>query len=1360
MRRVPPRRFHFEPLEDRRLLAGDLLNSALVPEGEGGQEDIAVHLSAMDVYGVPVDSVEVGERFLLQVSVEDTRPNPPGVFAAYVDIEFDGSRASTFGPVIPAANFQNGVSGEMDTPGLIDEAGGFGTSLVPTGAAVSELFTVMVAAESVGQLTFHSYAADIIRPHALLLYGIDTTITSNSVAFGEVTIDVTPAVGDTDIDAVDDSFDVTEGTMNNRLSVLGNDAGFGDLVVTSIESEGLSGRLSIAPDGHALLYTPATNFVGTEQFSYTARDQDGGQDTAIVTVNVKPSNSNSELAVAIRLEATDLSGQPISSISRGSGFLLNAFVDDTRSAALGVFAAYFDLLYASDLVEAAGSVDFGVDFVNGMSSDFGVAGIVDEVGAFQQSIRPLGQGESRLFTIPFVALESGQAMFQSDPADDLPVHGILVYGENELVGPQRVSYGGIALEIVADLTAVDDSYRLPQDVTSTLDVLANDVHKSGDLLSIRNVDATALQGAVSIAADRQSLTYTPAPGFSGTEQFTYFVEGQRGVSSAQVTVHTEGPPNGDDVVAIELTTTDVNGATIGSIEAGQEFWVTATVDDLRSAGVDDLGVFAAYLDLLYDADLVSVVKSNANALGFDVTFGTEFGNGQKGNSAVPGIIDEIGAFQTSAQPLGTAPRTLFSARFQAKSVAGADDQFTVQEDAQSVDLDVLANDARNSGSTTFRSDPADIVPGSDVLLYEPTDVVEIERIRFGAAELQIVGSGRNAMITDVGRPSNGGSVVISADGQRLQYTPAPNFFGVETFTYTVDGGDEFDVEVIVEPVADAPVANGDLFYARANHELTIGSSDGPLANDGDADGDPLEMVNVSDPSHGTLMVMDDGSLFYTPTPEFVGVDRFTYQAFDGALASSVVTVEINVEPPPVQIRMEVVDASGSPQSHVAAGATVYLQAFVKDRREDAAKNYGVGAAYLDVDYDPRFVTPVVAQSGEFDIEIEFGDRYQNGRHVESDVPGLLDEVGAFQSGLTPLGSGEFELFTVPFELASVQAVDDQFTVSGDSRVNPLDVLANELGVTWDIRFDASSADESPLHDVVLFDPPVALSEQDISFVDASVTVGNGTDLTIANAGIGVDGRTEQGGSVMVARDGTSVEYVPPQGFTGTDTFAYTVVDANGATGTATVQVEVVMSWQNQRNHYDVNSDGLVTSTDVLVLINELNRNGARQLPPEYLGPHFFDVNGDGFLSPQDVLTVLNYINDQSNFRQGAEGESPALIVAASNVPLDTHDWMSDGLVSADADVPPNRPASSPRLASTWTVPVRTKPDRLAPTGWSPPAERLDDGLYSPTTFPQPARRDAAGDEMADDLVTDLDRVHGLDEFVDEVALDWSRRRKV
>ncbi|MDZ4849646.1 MAG: dockerin type I domain-containing protein, partial [Pirellulaceae bacterium] len=62
----------------------------------------------------------------------------------------------------------------------------------------------------------------------------------------------------------------------------------------------------------------------------------------------------------------------------------------------------------------------------------------------------------------------------------------------------------------------------------------------------------------------------------------------------------------------------------------------------------------------------------------------------------------------------------------------------------------------------------------------------------------------------------------------------------------------------------------------------------------------------------------------------------------------------------------------------------------------------------------------------------------------------------------------------------------------------------------------------------------------------------------------------------------------------------------------------------------MNNDLFVAPLDVLQIINDLRRNGTRQLGPRPIGTSigYIDVTGDGFASPVDVLNVINILNSR------------------------------------------------------------------------------------------------------------------------------------
>jgi len=82
-------------------------------------------------------------------------------------------------------------------------------------------------------------------------------------------------------------------------------------------------------------------------------------------------------------------------------------------------------------------------------------------------------------------------------------------------------------------------------------------------------------------------------------------------------------------------------------------------------------------------------------------------------------------------------------------------------------------------------------------------------------------------------------------------------------------------------------------------------------------------------------------------------------------------------------------------------------------------------------------------------------------------------------------------------------------------------------------------------------------------------------------------------------------------------------------------------WHNFRNPFDTSNDtaGTVTPLDVLLVINDINARGIRQLrSAPATGDNLVDVNGDNWITPLDILLVINQLNLRST-PIGGEGEA-------------------------------------------------------------------------------------------------------------------------
>jgi len=116
---------------------------------------------------------------------------------------------------------------------------------------------------------------------------------------------------------------------------------------------------------------------------------------------------------------------------------------------------------------------------------------------------------------------------------------------------------------------------------------------------------------------------------------------------------------------------------------------------------------------------------------------------------------------------------------------------------------------------------------------------------------------------------------------------------------------------------EAITAVNDAYSLNENQTLSV-QAPGVLANDGGAaPGAPLSAVLVTSASHGTLTLNNDGSFTYTPSPQYVGTDSFTYLATNGGSNSNVATVTLTVNAvadPPI---LTVAPASGLEDSATA-----------------------------------------------------------------------------------------------------------------------------------------------------------------------------------------------------------------------------------------------------------------------------------------------------------------------------------------------------------------------------------------------------------------------------------------------------------
>jgi len=148
-------------------------------------------------------------------------------------------------------------------------------------------------------------------------------------------------------------------------------------------------------------------------------------------------------------------------------------------------------------------------------------------------------------------------------------------------------------------------------------------------------------------------------------------------------------------------------------------------------------------------------------------------------------------------------------------------------------------------------------------------------------------------------PTHAASFVLNANGT-YSYTPQAGYVGTDTFTYTASKGGITSAPVLVTiTMTNAlPAAANDAAATTKNIAVIINV----LANDTDADSDPLITALVHGPTHGTLIQNADKTYTYKPAKGYIGQDSFTYSVKDGQTgatpAQATVAITVNSPPPP------------------------------------------------------------------------------------------------------------------------------------------------------------------------------------------------------------------------------------------------------------------------------------------------------------------------------------------------------------------------------------------------------------------------------------------------------------------------------
>ncbi|WP_281018349.1 MULTISPECIES: tandem-95 repeat protein [unclassified Minwuia] len=433
------------------------------------------------------------------------------------------------------------------------------------------------------------------------------------------------------------------------------------------------------------------------------------------------------------------------------------------------------------------------------------------------------------------------------------------------------SVEALEIEIIGgvntDPVAADDSLITDEDISASIDVLANDLDADGDALTV--TAASAANGTVVIGADG-TLTYTGNADFNGTDTISYTVDDGNG---------------GTETAEVAVTVNAVNDAPLArddffSLRAGQSATIDLLGNDLDLDG-DTLTVTSVNgqptdgpIEVVFEGVGSGFLHFPANGQGnptFDVTSGFE-------SLGAPDLISTEISYTVSDGNGGSSTARV------ALRVSGINDAPVIDADASDL-------------SATLVEDSATILSTTGNLVFSDLDDNELHTasVRFDgfggdqggitAAEAQgfLSASASEPLIGWTFGAANGHFDHLgSNESLDLTYEVTVRDLGGDTAS-------EF-VTVTVQGTNDAPVAVNDAATTDEDVAVTIDV----LGNDSDVDGDTLTVTGAS-AANGTVVIGTDGTLTYVGDADFNGTDTISYTVDDGngGTATAEVAVTVN-----------------------------------------------------------------------------------------------------------------------------------------------------------------------------------------------------------------------------------------------------------------------------------------------------------------------------------------------------------------------------------------------------------------------------------------------------------------------------------
>ncbi|MGH2879618.1 MAG: tandem-95 repeat protein, partial [Solirubrobacteraceae bacterium] len=360
------------------------------------------------------------------------------------------------------------------------------------------------------------------------------------------------------------------------------------------------------------------------------------------------------------------------------------------------------------------------------------------------------------------------------------------------------------------------------------------------------------------------VVYTPAPGFHGSDSFTF---------TANVGAHASAP------ATISIAVAHVNQAPVLTLPPGQQTTRENTVLEFSSA----------------DANAISLADEDSEGAAEQLTLEVAHGSLELGSIA--GLASVEG--QGSAKLVASGSLAALQQALELVSYEPAPDY--QGSDSLKLEADDLGHTGVGGAKTVSESVLISVLPVAyDQATGDSYSTEENETLKVGASGVLANDTDSESLplSAEVVEAPEHGTLTLNSDGS-FEYAPDHNYFGTDSFTYRdQDGNTPSNVATValtVNKVVFDKALNDS--YSTPEHTKLEVSAPGVLANDKDEDSPPLALkaMLVNGPAHGALTLEEDGSFSYMPEAGYHGSDSFTYKGNDGNSESNLATVSLTVE---------------------------------------------------------------------------------------------------------------------------------------------------------------------------------------------------------------------------------------------------------------------------------------------------------------------------------------------------------------------------------------------------------------------------------------------------------------------------------